>query len=120
MIRILIVDDHPEARIAIEQLLALEPEFQVVGIARDGIEAIEQARALLPDAVVMDYNMPDMDGFTAAEHILDEQPNIAVIILSLHDELEQSDAALDTGVWDLLTKPVTAEVLNDAIWAAFE
>jgi DNA-binding NarL/FixJ family response regulator len=120
MIRILVVDDHPEVRSALALLLSLEPEFEVVGMAGNGLEAIEQARSLMPDAIVMDYKMPVIDGFTAAKRILSEQPNMVVVTMALRDEAELPTGGWETGEWIHLTKPIAAEILNAAIWSALD
>lgn len=86
-IRILLVDDQSTIRRGLRMSLGLETDFHVVGEAADGVEALKLARDLKPDVVVMDVEMPNMDGLTAAEKLHGVVPATAVVILSLHDGL---------------------------------
>ena len=79
-IRILIVDDVPESRDGLERLLSFEPDFDVIGKAGTGAEALDMAQDLLPDVILMDINMPDMDGITATEKITKIVPTSVVMI----------------------------------------
>ena len=78
-IRVLIVDDIPETRDHLSKLLGFEPDIEVVGAAASGREAIEMASQLSPDVVLMDINMPDMDGIAATERLSAEVPSAAVV-----------------------------------------
>lgn len=82
LIRVLIVDDHLVVRAGIRALLALEPEIEVVGEARDGAEAIAEAAQLQPDVILMDLVMPRMDGIAAIQHILSIQPAARILVLT--------------------------------------
>src|SRR5512137_1337543 len=84
MIRLLIVDDQPAVRKGLQMRLEVEPDLSVVGEASDGEIAVELARALGPDIVLMDVEMPHMDGIAAADAIHSSCPNTPVIILSIH------------------------------------
>ena len=79
-IRVLIVDDIPETRDHLSKLLGFESDIEVVGAAASGAEAIEQAGQLLPDVILMDINMPDMDGITATERLSSQVPSAAVVM----------------------------------------
>ena len=79
-IRVLIVDDIAETRENIRKLLQFEPDLEVVGAARTGIEAIDIARETEPDVVIMDINMPDMDGITATEALLRDVPFAQIVL----------------------------------------
>ena len=87
LIRVLIVDDIAETRENLRKLLQFESDVVVVGAARTGIEALEMARETEPDVVIMDINMPDMDGISATEAMLKDVPYAQIVMLSV-----QSDA----------------------------
>ncbi len=110
-IRILIVDDIPEARERLQKLLAFEPDFEVVGMASGGREGVRLAIELQPDIVLMDINMPDMDGITAANELRRNAPTVGVIMMSVQGEAEYIRRALQAGARDFLTKPPPAEEL---------
>jgi chemotaxis response regulator CheB len=81
-IRILIVDDHSVVRQGLQMFLALDPELEIVGEAKNGVEALHSARQLKPDVVLMDLLMPEMDGVAATEAIRRELPDVEVIALT--------------------------------------
>ena len=85
-IRLLLVDDRPAVRRGLRIWLALEPNMEVVGEASDGAEAISLARALHPDVVLMDVEMPGMDGISATAALRSLAPQSAVVILTLYDD----------------------------------
>src|ERR1041384_4933349 len=82
-IRVLLADDHALFRQGLRQLLELEEEIEVIGDAADGEEAQQLVRQLRPDVVLMDINMPDVDGITATRAILSEFPRTSVVILTM-------------------------------------
>jgi DNA-binding NarL/FixJ family response regulator len=86
-IRILLVDDQAAIRRGLRMSLGLESDLDVVGEAGDGVEALKLAGELKPDVVIMDIEMPKMDGMKAAEELHTVAPGAAVVILSLHDSL---------------------------------
>lgn len=110
-IRILIVDDIPEARERLQKLLAFESDFEVVGMASGGREGISLAIELQPDIVLMDINMPDMDGISAANELRRSVPTVGVIMMSVQGEAEYIRRALQAGARDFLTKPPPTEEL---------
>ncbi len=94
MIRILIVDDSAAMRDALASLLDAAKGFEVVGFAGDGLEAVARAGELLPDVVLMDAQMPNMDGVEATRHIKQTLPGVGILVLSVFaDCLEASIAA---------------------------
>lgn len=103
-ITILIVDDHEIIRRGLKMRLAIEPDFTVVGEAASGQDALEQAKRLKPDIVLMDVNMPYMDGITATHRMNIVSPNSAIILLSLADDDSVRQIALDAGARAFLPK----------------
>src|SRR5205809_6032777 len=85
-IRVLVVDDIPETRDHLTKLLGFESDIDVVGAAASGREALEMAVRLNPDVVLMDINMPDMDGITATEQLSSSAPSAAVVMMSVQGE----------------------------------
>jgi len=114
-IRVLIVDDIAETRENIRKLLQFENDVEVVGAARTGREGIEIARETKPDVVLMDINMPDMDGITATETIRKGMPYIQIVILSVQGDPNYMRRAMLAGARDFLTKPPTVDELTSAI-----
>ncbi len=114
-IRVLIVDDIAETRENIRKLLQFEADVEVVGAARTGHEAIELSLELRPDVVLMDINMPDMDGITATEAIRRRQPFVQIVILSVQNDSNYMRRAMLAGARDFLTKPPMGDDLGAAI-----
>jgi PAS domain S-box-containing protein len=114
-IRILLVDDHAVMREGLARLLAQEPDFEVVGQASDGKEAIEQATSLIPDVLLMDISMPGMSGMEATKVIHQQHPGIRIIGLSLYTASERAKEMLDAGAVFYLTKSGPAADLKAAI-----
>ena len=96
-IRILIADDHPLFRAGLRALLESVPDTEVVGEATNGHEAVEFARTLTPDVVVMDLNMPDLSGIEATRQIVRETPDTRVLVMTMHEDDESVFAALRAG-----------------------
>ena len=114
-IRILIVDDVPESRDNVEKLLRFESDVQVVGKASRGQEGIDMALRLQPDIILMDVNMPDMDGMTATREITSRLPTIAVIMMSVQDEPDLLRRAMLAGAREFLAKPFSLDDLITAV-----
>jgi pilus assembly protein CpaE len=114
-IRVLIVDDIAETRENIRRLLQFDPSIEVVGSARSGQEGIELSQQLKPDVVIMDINMPDLDGITATERIRKKVPFIQVVILSVQTDANYMRRAMLAGARDFLTKPPSIDELNSAV-----
>src|SRR5262245_29973343 len=83
MIRVLVADDHDLTRRCISSFLSRQDDFAICGEAADGLQAVEQARSLAPDVIVMDLSMPKMDGLTAARAIREENPATHIVMVSL-------------------------------------
>ena len=114
-IRVMIVDDVSETRENVRKLLQFESDVEVVGVARTGKEAIQLSQDLNPDVVLMDINMPDMDGITATETIRGKQPAVQVVILSVQGDQNYMRRAMLAGARDFLTKPPMGDELISAI-----
>lgn len=114
-IRVLIVDDIAETRENIRRMLQFDANIDVVGSARTGREAIEQAQQTKPDVIIMDINMPDMDGITATQEIKRKLPFAQVVILSVQSDPSYMRRAMLAGARDFLTKPPMIDELTDAI-----
>ncbi len=114
-IRVVIVDDIAETRENIRKLLQFEPDVEVVGVARTGREAIDIAKDVKPDVLLMDINMPDMDGIAATEIIRKIVPFAQIVILSIQNDPNYMRRAMLAGARDFLTKPPTIDELNSAI-----
>lgn len=117
-IRILIVDDHAIVREGLRLILETVEEFEVVGEAADGSEALSLAGELIPGVVLMDLRMPKMDGITAIQHLGSEQPDVAVIILTTYNEDELMYKGLQAGAQGYLLKDTGKESLFNTIRAA--
>ena len=117
-IRVLVVDDNSETRENIRKLLQFETDIEVVGAARSGKEAIELVAETRPDVVLMDINMPDMDGITATEIIRKQTPYVQVVILSIQSDQNYMRRAMLVGARDFLTKPPKADELISTILRA--
>jgi pilus assembly protein CpaE len=114
-IRVMIVDDVSETRENVRKLLQFESDVEVVGVARTGKEAIQVSQDLHPDVVLMDINMPDMDGISATEAIRAKQPAVQVVILSVQGDQNYMRRAMLAGARDFLTKPPMGDELISAI-----
>jgi pilus assembly protein CpaE len=113
--RVLIVDDVAETRENVRKLLQFEADIEVVALARNGKEAIQFSQDANPDVVLMDINMPDMDGIAATELIRQKMPFIQVVILSVQGDQNYMRRALQVGARDFLTKPPMPDELFSAI-----
>jgi pilus assembly protein CpaE len=114
-IKVLIVDDIPETRDHLSKLLGFESDVEVVGTAPGGSEAIEAAVSLHPDVVLMDINMPGMDGITATERLATEVPTTAVVMMSVQGEADYLRRSMLAGAREFLVKPFSADELTASI-----
>ena len=120
MIKVLIVDDIPETRDHLSRLLGLERDIDVAGTAGSGEEAIQVAMDMRPDVIVMDINMPGMDGIAASEIISQRLPNSPVIMMSVHGEAEQLKQAMLAGAREFLVKPFSGDEFATSIKRVYE
>jgi pilus assembly protein CpaE len=114
-IRVLIVDDIPETRDHLSKLLGFESDIDVVGSAASGREAIDMASQLSPDVVLMDINMPDMDGISATERLSSEVPTAAVVMMSVQGEADYLRRSMLAGAREFLVKPFSSDELTSSI-----
>jgi pilus assembly protein CpaE len=120
VIKVLIVDDIPETRDHLSRLLGFEQEIDVAGTAGSGEEAVQMAMDLRPDVIVMDINMPGMDGVAAAEAIAQRLPTCPVIMMSVHGEAEQLKRSITAGASEFLVKPFSGDEFATSIKRVYE
>ena len=113
--KLLIVDDMPQVRQDLRQLLELTGLFEIVAEAGDGLEAVHQAEKFSPDAIVMDLEMPGVDGYEALHLIKTQNPTIRVIIFSTYADPEEKKRSLLAGADDFVMKGDRYEILVNAI-----
>lgn len=110
-VRLLLVDDQPAVRRGLRIWLSLEPDLEVVGEASDGSEAISLTQALRPDVVLMDVEMPGMDGISGTAALRSLAPQSAVVILTLHDDAATRTRAREAGAAAFVAKHRMEETL---------
>lgn len=115
LIKVLIVDDIAETRENIRKLLQFEADFEIVGAARNGQEGIDLANELQPDVILMDINMPGIDGITATETIREQVPHSQIVILTVQADPNYMRRAMLAGARDFLTKPPSVDEMIGAI-----
>jgi len=114
-LRVLLVDDHKLFRSGVRALLARQPDIEVVGEAADGLDGVQQARALTPDLVLLDLHMPGMGGGEALRALVDELPHTRVLMLTVSEDSEDLIDTLRSGAAGYLLKNIDAEYFVDAI-----
>ena len=117
-IRLLIADDHPVVRAGLRGILDNQPDFEVVGEAADGAEAVALTGRLLPHVVLMDLRMPKMGGVEAIRRIKADHPGVHVLVLTTYDSDADILPAIETGATGYLLKDTPREELFEAIRAA--
>jgi pilus assembly protein CpaE len=118
-IRVLIVDDIPETREHLSKLLGFEGDIDVVGVAASGAEALRMAATLTPDIVLMDINMPDMDGIATTEQLSRDIPTASIIMMSVQGEADYLRRSMLAGAREFLVKPFSSDELTASIRGVF-
>lgn len=119
-IKILLVDDIAEVRENVRKLLAFEQDFEVIGSAGRGQEGIKLARELEPDIIIMDINMPDIDGISATQQVKQDLPAVGVIMMSVNSDRDYLRRAMNAGASDFLTKPANMDDLYSTIRSVYK
>ena len=115
MIKVLLVDDQQILAEGIKSVLQTSAELEVVGIASDGVRAVEACKTLKPDVVLMDIRMPNMNGVVATKRIKEADENVKIIILTTFDDSDYILSAINNGASGYLLKDIGATALIDAI-----
>jgi len=118
-IKILIADDHPVVREGLSAMLSKDPDIQVVGEAENGAQAINKARELQPDIILMDLRMPEVDGVEAMRQIRVKNPDMKFIVLTTYDNDEYIFKGIEAGARAYLLKDAPREELFEAIRAVY-
>ena len=118
MIRVLIADDHGVVRDGLGRMIEALPDMELVGMAADGEEAVQRAGESEPDVVLMDLDMPRLDGIEATRRLLAERPNTAVLVLTSFSDRPRIMGALEAGASGYLLKDVEADEVAEGIRAA--
>ena len=118
MIRVALVDDHVMVRLGLQRLLAGDREIEVVGTAADGSEAVDLVTAKRPDVVLMDLQMPVVDGVEATRRIRHLLPHVRIVILTSFSDRDRIVAALDAGAIGYLLKDIEPDDLLAGVRAA--
>ncbi|MEJ0018422.1 MAG: response regulator transcription factor [Acetobacteraceae bacterium] len=116
-IRILMVDDHPVVLAGLKALVGADPDFVIVGEARDGRTALRLAKELVPDVVVLDISLPEMNGIELTAALRTERPECRVLVLTVHEERAYLRQLVELGVGGYLLKRSAADELRRAILA---
>lgn len=119
-VRILIADDHLMVREGLKQILELDGDIKVVAQADDGIQCLEQIEAVQPDVVLLDINMPNMNGLQTLEKMHELGRKEKVLILTIHNEVEYLMKAVEIGINGYVLKDSESSVLKRAIFAVLE
>jgi two-component system NarL family response regulator len=117
---VLIVDDHQVVREGLSALLRNQPDLEVAGEAKDGLEAVEKAREMMPDVILMDISMPRMNGVEATRQIKREFPHIGIVVLTMYDEQDYIFDLVKAGATGYLLKNSDSAQIASAIRAVAE
>jgi len=118
-ISVLLADDHALFRDGLISLLSMQDEIEVVGIASDGQEALEKARELMPDLILMDVKMPRLNGLEATRLIKEEMPHIRIVMLTVSEDDHDLFQAIKNGAEGYLLKTLNAPELVDLLMGVF-
>ena len=119
-IKVLIADDHPLIRQGLVKVIRLDPSLDVIGEAADGEEVIEKAAQLRPHIIIMDLNMPRMDGLEATKQIKQRFPDIKVVALTVEDSEQKVVEVIRAGVSGYILKDVDPDALASTIKAVYK
>lgn len=114
-VRVMIADDHSMIREGLKQLLELEGDFQVIEEACDGVECLEKLSKITPDILLLDINMPNMNGLEVLQKMKDKHMRVKVLVLTVHNEVEYLLKAVDIGINGYLLKDSESAELKKAI-----
>lgn len=118
-IRVLIADDHSMVREGIMNLLELDENLSVIGLAKDGIDCLDKLNELNPDVLLLDINMPNMNGIEVLQEIRNRKLKVKVIMLTIHNEGEYILKAVDIGCEGYVLKDSDSSVLKNAIYTVY-
>lgn len=119
-IRVLLADDHTLFREGLAAIIAAQPDFEIVGEASDGLEALVKARQLAPDLILMDITMPGCDGLEATRRIKREMPATTIVILTVRDEDDKLFEAIRSGAQGYLLKSIRSHDMLDMLRRAVQ
>jgi DNA-binding NarL/FixJ family response regulator len=119
-IKVMIVDDHSMIREGLKQLLELDGDFTVIAEACDGIECMEKLSSVKPDIILLDINMPRMNGLEVLQKLKEKRKRVKVLVLTVHNEIEYLMKAVDIGVNGYLLKDSESSELKKAIRSVIE
>jgi pilus assembly protein CpaE len=119
-IRVIVVDDLKETRDSVTIMLQFEPDVEVIGQGGSGEEGLDLVKRLKPDVVVMDVNMPGMDGITASREMVEAVPGTQIIIMSVQSDRDYLRGAMRAGARDFLTKPFSVDELLNTVRNAYQ
>lgn len=114
-IKVLIVDDFQHVRSSLQTILALADDLEIIGEACNGLEAVHLVNQLKPDVVLMDVEMPQLDGLGATQRIKRQHPDIGVIILTIHSDTAVQEQAAKVGANAFITKGTDIDILMEII-----
>lgn len=114
-VKVMIADDHSMIREGLKQLLELEGDFQVIAEACDGVDCMEKLETILPDILLLDINMPQMNGLEVLKKMKEKKVRVKVLVLTVHNEVEYLLKAVDIGVNGYLLKDSESSELKKAI-----
>jgi DNA-binding NarL/FixJ family response regulator len=117
--QVLLVDDNPVVRKIVKQVLEKDPELEICGEADDGFEALDKAKLLQPDVVVLDFSMPRMNGLDTASRLRDVLPDACLILFTLYGNPEVERAAKQAGIDAVISKADRGDALVKAAKAFF-